>query len=127
MEAARELDRGSHMVKHWFLDHPEEGSLPNFQFRVIGKYKDCLTRQIKEAIRVQNRPNNLYSKGEWGGGTIPRLVVEKAEWEMGKEERRSGKRKVERRRRQEMGGIYGGERSIVKSSFNQPRGRHGSE
>ena len=101
MEAARELDRGSHMVKHWFLDHPGEGSLPNFQFRVIGKYKDCLTRQIKEAIRVQNRPNNLNSKGEWGGGTIPRLVVEKAEWERKKEEVEKTKLKEEEDRKWE--------------------------
>ena len=81
MGAASGLDRGSHMVKHWFLDHPEEGSLPKFKFRVLGTYKDCLTRQIKEAIRVQHRPNNLNSKGEFGGGTIPRLVVEKSDWE----------------------------------------------
>ena len=51
------------------------------EFRVLGKYKDCLTRQLKEAIRVQNRPDNLNSKGEFGGGTIPRLVVEKSDWE----------------------------------------------
>ena len=35
MGAASGLDRGSHMVKHWFLDHPGEGSLPTFKFRVL--------------------------------------------------------------------------------------------
>ena len=80
MGAASGLDRGSHMVKHWFLDHPGEGSLPTFKFRVLGKYKDCLTRQLKEAVRVQNRPDNININGQFGGGTIPRLVVVKSDW-----------------------------------------------
>ena len=92
--AAKGLDRGSHMVKHWFLDHQEEASLPAFRFRVLGKYKDCLTRQLKEAIRVQNRPDNLNSKGEFGGVTIPRLVVEKPDWERNKEEIQKAKREM---------------------------------
>ena len=75
------MDRGSHMVKLWFQDHPGEGSLPTFSFRVLGNFKDCLTRQLKEAIRVQHRPDNLNSKGEFGGGSMPRMVVEKLEWE----------------------------------------------
>ena len=45
-----------------------------------------LTRQIKEALRVQNRPGNLNSKGEFGGQTIPRLVVEQNEYERRKED-----------------------------------------
>ena len=101
MGAARILDRGSHMVKHWFLDHPGEGTLPAFKFRVIGKYKDCLTRQLKEAIRVQNRPDNLNSKGEFGGQTIPRLVIEKPDWERKKEEIEKAKREEQENRRWE--------------------------
>ena len=97
MVAAKGLDRGSHMVKHWFLDHQEEANLPAFRFRVLGKYKDCLTRQLKEAIRVQNRPDNLNSKGEFGGVTIPRLVVEKPDWERKKEEIQKAKREMERK------------------------------
>ena len=70
----------------WFLHHPEEQEKPDFKFRVLGQYRDAMTRQIKEALRVQNRPGNLNSKGEFGGQTIPRLVVEQNEYERRKED-----------------------------------------
>ena len=47
----------------------------------LGKYNDCLTRQIKEALRIQNRPGTVNSKGEFGGGRIPRLKIDKSEYE----------------------------------------------
>ena len=93
--AAKGLERGSHMVKHWFLDHPGLSELPKFKFRIVGKYKDSMTRQIKEAIRVQNRPGNLNSKGEFGGSTIPRLVVEVTDYEKKKAEFEKRKREEE--------------------------------
>ena len=68
------------MIKHWFLKHPEKQELPKFTFKVIGKYKDCLTRQIKEAVIISKRPGTLNIKGELGGGRIPRLVIEKTDW-----------------------------------------------
>ena len=80
-EDADKMDKESHMVKHWFLEHPEEEDLPKFVFRMVGKYGDCLTRQVKEAVRIQNRPGTLNSKGEFGGGRIPRLVIEKSDYE----------------------------------------------
>ena len=45
-----------------------------------------MTRQIKEAIRAQNRPSNLNSKGEFGANKIARLVIEPSEFEKRKEE-----------------------------------------
>ena len=93
--AAKGLERGSHMVKHWFLDHPGLSELPKFKFRIVGKYKDSMTRQIKEAIRVLNRPGNLNSKGEFGGSTIPRLVVEVTDYEKKKAEFEKRKREEE--------------------------------
>ena len=78
---ATSLDKDSHMVKHWFLEHPEKEEMPNFKFKIVGKYGDCLTRQIKEAVRISHRPGTLNSKGEFGGGRIPRLVIEKTEYE----------------------------------------------
>ena len=61
---ARKMERDSHQVKHWFLDHPEELDPPKFRIRVIGSYKDAMSREVKEAIRIQNRPGSLNSKGE---------------------------------------------------------------
>ena len=77
-KAADEMDQDSHMVKHWFLDHPELMEQPAFRFRIIGKFKDCLSRQIAEAVRLSLRPNSLNSKGEYGRCVIPRLVVEES-------------------------------------------------
>ena len=51
---------------------------PAFRFRIIGKFKDCLSRQIAEAVRLSLRPNSLNSKGEYGRCVIPRLVVEES-------------------------------------------------
>ena len=75
------LERESHMTKHWFLDHPNEVKRPRFKFQVVGQYRDCLTRQVKEAVRLSNRPGNLNSKGEFGGCYIPRLTIEKTDYE----------------------------------------------
>ena len=77
----KSLNKESHMVKHWFLEHPSETDPPKFEFKIIGRYNDCLTRQIKEAVRIQNRPGTVNSKGEFGGGRIPRLKIDKSEFE----------------------------------------------
>ena len=61
---ASSLDKDAHMIKHWFLKHPEKQELPKFTFKVLGKYKICLTRQIKETVRISNRPGTLNSMGE---------------------------------------------------------------
>ena len=85
-EKARSMDEGSFMVKHWFTSHPEEEEQPGFRFRVVGRFKDCLTRQLKEAVRMGHRPGNLNSKGEWGSCNIPRLVIEKEDYAKKKDE-----------------------------------------
>ena len=70
------LRKDSHMVKHWFTSHPTLNEAPPFRFEIIGKYKDCLTRQLKEAVILGGKPNSLNSKGEFGGCSIPRLTIE---------------------------------------------------
>ena len=74
------------MAKHWFTDHPQEPEVPKFRFRIVGAYKDALSRQIKEAVRIQNRPGSLNSKNEYGGGSLTRLTVEKSSFDRKKEE-----------------------------------------
>ena len=83
---ARKMERDSHQVKHWFLDHQEVADPPRFRYMIVGSYKDAMSRQVKEAIRIQNRPGSLNSKGEFGGGGITRLVVEKSVVDRRKEE-----------------------------------------
>ena len=54
--------------------------------RIYKVYKDCLTRQLKETVWLQDRQGTLNSKGEFGGGRIPRMVIEKNEYESKKEQ-----------------------------------------
>ena len=44
------LEKDSHIVKHWFTTHPTLDTAPPFRFRIVGKFKDCLTRQLTEAV-----------------------------------------------------------------------------
>ena len=49
---AQKLEKDSHIIKHWFLDHPGLKEQPKFPFKIVGQNRDCLTRQIKEAVRL---------------------------------------------------------------------------
>ena len=41
---------GSHIIKHWMTSHADDQDRPEFIFRVLSSYKDCLSRQVEEAI-----------------------------------------------------------------------------
>ena len=84
---AKDLQKDSHIVKHWFLDHPQLQTQPRFKFKIIGRFKDCLSRQISEAVRLSLRPGSLNSKGEYGRCTIPRLVIQEDEYGRKRKER----------------------------------------
>ena len=49
----------SHMHKHWVLDHAEERERPKFKIRVVASFKDALTRQLAEAVRIERRGVNV--------------------------------------------------------------------
>ena len=63
------------------MEHPGEDVQPPFRFEIVSQHKDCLSRQLKEAVRIRNRPGTLNSKGEFGACTIPRMVIEQGEYE----------------------------------------------
>ena len=51
------------------------------EFSVTGKFKDCLTRQISEALRITNSADVLLnSKSEYGHNSVSRLVVQEDAW-----------------------------------------------
>ena len=84
--AAKILEKESHIAKHWFMDHEDELEPPGFRYKLVGSYKDCLTRQVKEAIRILNRPGSLNSKDEFGRSILIRLTVEQSEYVKKKEQ-----------------------------------------
>ena len=84
----------SHMYKHWENCHPD-GTQPAFKIKTIAKFKDCLTRQLAESVRIQLREEVLNSKSEYSRCHVHRLVIEKNEQEEKKQEEKRLKRKIE--------------------------------
>ena len=52
------------------------------EFKITAMYKDCLSRQIGEALRINySKDRILNSKGEYLSNCISRLTVEEDAWE----------------------------------------------
>ena len=49
---AETFKEGSHIIKHWMTYHKKEWQMPRFTFTVFQSFKDCLSRQVAEAIRI---------------------------------------------------------------------------
>ena len=72
----------SHQIKHWILCHPELPEPPAFRFKIIKRFKDPMSRQLSEAVRIELRGNGiLNSKGEYNRCRVPRLRVDMTEWQ----------------------------------------------
>jgi hypothetical protein len=48
-------------MKHWVLDQPELDAPPKFKFKIISSFSDSLTRQISEAVRIEQRGELLLN------------------------------------------------------------------
>ena len=66
------------LYKHTLTDHKEEEKI-KFEIEVTGKFKDALTRQANEAVRINSRKGTeiLNSKCEFNHPPLVRVVVEK--------------------------------------------------
>ena len=72
----------SHIVKHWMTSHPSLPNPPEMHFSVTGMFRDCLSRQISEALRINlSKDVLLNSKGEYGKNSVSRLTVQEDVWE----------------------------------------------
>ena len=71
------------LFKHKISYHKSEEV--KFKFEITGKFKDALTRQSNEAVRINNRRNIelLNSKSEFNHPPVARVVVEKKKWNKG--------------------------------------------
>ena len=57
--------------------HPEDDLCPPFRIKVIASYKDCLTRQVSEALKIHNSKDELLnSKNEYASNHLSRIVVD---------------------------------------------------
>ena len=63
---AESFAKKSHVIKHWIKSHPELNTAPPFKVKKLRQYKDCLSRQVGEAIAILlSRDNLLKSKNEY--------------------------------------------------------------
>jgi hypothetical protein len=86
---AEGFSKKSHIVKHWMECHPEETQQPPFKFMIVKQYRDCMSRQIGEAIQIQRSEDELLnSKCEYLQNCITRITVNEETWERKERERR---------------------------------------
>ena len=86
-DSLNSLCRDSFMLSHWMLVHSTTMEPPEFAFKVFSKYKDSLSRQILEAILIEDR-GNLNKKFEFGINHISRLEAGMTQWDKNKLEER---------------------------------------
>ena len=56
----------SNMVKHWLDEHADLQEPPPFHIKVVSSFKDSMTRQISESVRIDQRGGGvLNSKTEY--------------------------------------------------------------
>ena len=69
--------------------HPENNILPPFRFKIVQQYRDCLSRQIGEAMRIfYSKDSLLNSKNEYLQNCISRITINEESWERKTRERR---------------------------------------
>ena len=57
--------------------HTEDDQCSPFKTKVISSYKDCLQRQVSEALKIYNSKDELLnSKNEYASNHLSRIVVD---------------------------------------------------
>ena len=79
---ARDFSKKSHIIKHWMNNHQDEDKIPPFIIKITKKYRDCLSRQVGEAIAIHMSGDELLnSKNEYASNCISRVGVEETTFE----------------------------------------------
>ena len=67
----------SHQVKHWITEHPELQEPPRFRFRLVRGFKNPMSRQLSEAVRIELHGGSiLNSRSEYNRCRVPRLRID---------------------------------------------------
>ena len=68
-------DTSQALIKHNLIFHPNKE--PNFDIKTTGFFKDPLTRQINEGVRINNSTADhlMNSKAEFRQGEVARTVI----------------------------------------------------
>ena len=49
---AWDFSEKSHMLKHWMSSHADLDQVPEFRFKILGTFCDCLSRQVSSNPRT---------------------------------------------------------------------------
>ena len=64
------------MVKHWANEHTDLNSQPDFMFSIKAQYRDCLSRQVGEAIgTLHSKDDILNNKSEYLNNGLTRITI----------------------------------------------------
>ena len=70
------------MVKHWMTEHGEDNECQAFKFSVLSSYRDCLSRQVADVLRIRNSKDSLMnSKSEHTSNCLARVCVDNDRYE----------------------------------------------
>ena len=87
VDDARKFRSGSHIVKHWMDVHPSLEEMPPWRFRTLKVFKDCLTRQLSEAVMISLSGDALLNgKCDYLANCISRVTVNEDNYERKKRE-----------------------------------------
>ena len=67
---------------------------PSFSFKIISSHRDCLSRQITEALYIEDQ-GNMNRKTEFGSNHLYRMVVDCSHWEKEKSQERESASRLE--------------------------------
>ena len=77
LTAFKKKKADSVLYKHKLSDHKNEEVV--FEMKISGIFKDAISRQANEAVRINSRKNSeiLNSKSEFNHPPVARVIVEK--------------------------------------------------
>ena len=82
--------------------HKDDEIRPSFNFSVINSFKDCLSRQVAEAIRIHYATDELLnSKNEYNANHLSRVIVDEDAYTRKKREKMEEVAELEEKRKWE--------------------------
>ena len=78
LQGYKNKNESNMLYKHKILEHTEEENI-EFKMEITGLFKDALTRQANEAVRIKNcaKSEILNSKSQFNHPPITRIVVDR--------------------------------------------------
>jgi len=86
LRVLRDLNPGSHFLKHVIQHHMEDPENVEFRMKILTSHFTAFSRQITEAVKINRNkgPFLLNSKSEYNRSSLPNIKVgdKKSKWEL---------------------------------------------